>query len=148
MRIAWVCSLSHYVRVDPAIGGDPANAFLCPQCAGSVREGAAGAYISAGEAITIMRGPDGEVRIPGQPDSPMTRKYESWGFQREVINTHEGKRALERETGFRHERSHFDAHSAAADRYYNPPPPPVTSPVLVPTREGGWKLIRPEGDQR
>lgn len=145
MRIAYSCALGHYVRVDPAIGGDPENANRCPQCALKANEGAHGAYIHSGEAVTILRNAAGEVRIPGSADSPMARRYEQDGFVRETINRHEDIRKLERETGLRHEIGSFDKNSAASDRYYatGTEPPKRTQPVAIIGRDGKPKVIMP-----
>jgi hypothetical protein len=73
----------------------------------------------------------------------MSQRYREAGLQEEVINRHEDKRALERETGLRHERTHFGENSAAADRYYETPNPVRRQPVAIMGRDGKLKIIKP-----
>lgn len=134
--------MRHYIKVEGA--DDPLNAIRCPECAVSQREGLKGAYISASEAVTVLRNAEGEVRIPGSADSPMVARYLADGYVKETINRHEDIRKLERDTGLRHERGSYDQNSAAADRYYQPSAPPkMTQPVAIMGRDGKLKVIRP-----
>ena len=61
----------------------------------------------------------GEIRIPGRADRPVHPKYAAEGYERKVVDTISGVKEVERKTGLRSERLHYDLNSARAERDSN-----------------------------
>ena len=74
------------------------------------------AQLHPSEKVVIHEGPNGEIKIPGRGDRPMHPKLAAEGYVRRELNTISEVREVERKTGLRHERSHYDLNSARADR--------------------------------
>lgn len=78
------------------------------------------AQIHQQEKVVVYENPrTGEVRIPGRADRPIPEKYMAEGYQRRELHTPAAIRHLEKTQGVIHERSHYDANSARADRDTN-----------------------------
>ena len=70
--------------------------------------------IHQSEKVTVYRGPDGDVKIPGRADRPMHPKLAAAGYVREELSTAADVRRIEKETGLIHERSNYSENSVQA----------------------------------
>jgi hypothetical protein len=74
------------------------------------------AQVHTSEKVVVYEGPSGDVKIPGRGDRPIHPKLAAEGYVRRELDSISDVRKVERKTGLIHERSNYDAHSAAADR--------------------------------
>jgi hypothetical protein len=74
------------------------------------------AQLHSSEKVVINRNiHTGQVTIPGRADRPLHPKRAA-GYVRETLDSVSDIRRVEKQTGLIHERSHYDANSALADK--------------------------------
>ncbi len=73
--------------------------------------------IHPSERSVVYRNPrTGETRYPPRADQPLPEVYARQGYERQELSTPQSIREFERETGRVHERTHYHANSATAER--------------------------------